>query len=470
MNHTAVSSDNKQLDWPSFAIFLSLMLIGWLMIYAASYDIKNPTSIFDINTAYGKQIMWIGLSIMLFFIIQIIEWKFWRTFSYLIYGISLILLILVLFFGVTIKGATAWFSFMGFSFQPAEIAKFGTSLALSNYMSAKSFKLGEKRHAINITMLILLPVGLIMLQPDAGSALVFLSFLILLFRQGLSVIYYVIGAFLVAVFIGALLFNTYLVVIALFLLSILALVFTKSNKLYWLIGFSMLLIANVIAAIESFYIYALIADILIFLLFAAMVWQRGEVRMVLIIVPALVIGTSLAYFANYTFENILAPHQQDRINVWLHPEKCDPRGSLYNLLQSKMAISSGGLEGKGFMEGTLTKLNYVPEQSTDFIFCTIGEEHGFIGVIVLISLFVGLFIRLVKLAERQRLLFVRNYIYCILGILFFHFFINIGMTMGLVPVIGIPLPFVSYGGSSLLGFTLMISVLLKLDKTRHGGV
>jgi rod shape determining protein RodA len=183
----------------------------------------------------------------------------------------------------------------------------------------------------------------------------------------------------------------------------------------------------------------------------------------------LIIGSGLAFFANYTFDNILAPHQQDRINVWLHPEKCDPQGSLYNLVQSKMAISSGGMSGKGYLQGTLTKLNYVPEQSTDFIFCTVGEEHGFIGVTVVVALFLALFYRLVLMAERQRLHLVRNYIYCILGILFFHFFINIGMTMGLVPIIGIPLPFMSYGGSSLLGFGLMMSVLIKLDQTRFGG-
>jgi rod shape determining protein RodA len=458
-----------QIDKITVALSLSLMLIGWFMIYAVGYNDKNPESIFNINSQAGKQLMFIGLTILLFFAVQIIEWKFWRTFSYLIYALSIVLLILVLFLGSNIKGATAWFSVMGFSFQPAEIAKFGTSLAISNFASAKSFRLSGRKTGWIIAGLLLSPVILIMLQPDAGSALVFLSFLLLLYREGLSPIYFFIGAFLFAVFIGALLFNTPIIIMALFLMAIVALLTTKAEKVYWFTGFGMLMITNAIAIVEDLVIYAVILNALIFIFISISAWLRGEVRMILILLPSLVVGSALAFFSNYTFNNILAPHQQDRINVWLHPEKCDPQGSLYNLVQSKMAISSGGIEGKGYLQGTLTKLNYVPEQSTDFIFCTIGEEQGFFGVLFVIGLYMFLFVRLVILAERQRLHFVRNYIYCILGIMFFHFFINIGMTMGLVPIIGIPLPFMSYGGSSLLGFGLMMSVLIKLDTTRFGG-
>jgi rod shape determining protein RodA len=458
-----------QVDTITIALWFSLMIIGWFMIFAVGYNEKNPASLLDLGTSAGKQLMFIGITLLLFFAVQIIEWKFWRTFSYLIYAISLLLLVLVLFVGDNIKGATAWFSFMGFSFQPAELAKFGTSLAISNYSSAKAFKLGGRVNNINIAGLLLSPVFLILLQPDAGSALVFLSFLILLFREGLSPVYFFIGTFLAGVFIGALLFNTSVIIMLLFLMAIAGIITSKQDKLYWFTGLGMLLITNIIAVIESMELYAILLDFALFSLLAFSVWRRGEVRLMLVLLPSLAIGSGLAFFANYAFDHVLAPHQQDRINVWLHPEKCDPQGSLYNLVQSKMAISSGGLEGKGYLQGTLTKLNYVPEQSTDFIFCTVGEEHGFIGTIVVIGLYLALFYRLVLMAERQRLHFVRNYIYCILGILFFHFFINIGMTMGLVPIIGIPLPFMSYGGSSLLGFGLMMSVLIKLDTTRFGG-
>lgn len=459
----------KQIDWIILVLWASLMAIGWFMIYAVG-QVDDSGSVLDLNTASGKQLMWIGVTILLFLAVQTIDWKFWRTFSYLIYVFSLLLLLLVLIFGVKIKGATAWFSLFGFSFQPAELAKFGTSLALSNYTSAKSFKLGGRKNNLIISSLILSPVLLILLQPDAGSALVFLSFLVLLYREGLSPIYFFIGFFLVAVFIGALLFHVIGVVLALLMLAIAGIISTKADKLYWFTGLFMLLIINVIALVEDLGIYAIILNSIVFMVVSIGAWQKGEVRMVMVLLPSLLIGSGLAIAADYTFNHILAPHQQDRINVWLHPEKCDPQGSLYNLVQSKMAISSGHWTGKGYLQGTLTKLNYVPEQNTDFIFCTIGEEHGFLGIVIVLFLYGALFYRLVILAERQRLQFVRNYIYCILGILFFHFFINIGMTMGLVPIIGIPLPFMSYGGSSLLGFGLMMSVLIKLDTTKDGGI
>jgi rod shape determining protein RodA len=459
----------SQIDLITILLWFGLMIAGWFMIYAVGYDDKNPRAITDLDSSSGKQLIFIGLVVLLFFVVQIMDWKFWRTFSYLTYAISLFFLVLVLFLGTKIKGATAWFSIFGFGFQPAELAKFGTSLALSNFASGMVFRLSDRKTAITTAGIILSPVALIMFQPDAGSALVFSSFLLLLFREGLSPIYFIIAIFLVGVFIGALLFNTPIVIMALLLMALAALLTTKSDKNYWFTGLAMLLITNVIAVVENLELYAILLDILLFIFVAVTTWQRGEVRMNLILIPSIIIGSGLAFFANYTFDNVLAPHQQDRINVWLHPDKCDPQGSLYNLMQSKMAISSGGLKGKGYLDGTLTKLNYVPEQSTDFIFCTIGEEHGFVGIVITISLFVALFLRLLILAERQRLHFVRNYIYCVLGILFFHFFINIGMTMGLVPIIGIPLPFMSYGGSSLLGFGLMMSVLIKLDTTRTGG-
>lgn len=459
----------KYLDWITLSIYFSLLIIGWLMVYTVTDSDDESFSIFNPQNPAGKQLIFVGVALLMMFALSVIDWKFWRTFSYIIFLFSLLLLILVLIFGSNIKGATAWFTFMGFSFQPVEIAKFGTALALSNYLSNRTFDLNDGKEFLRVLGFIVAPVFLIMLQPDAGSALVFLSFFILFYREGLSSVVYIVGGILIAVFIGALLFDLYVVISLLLLSAILIMMLTRDNRIYWMVGFSILAISNFIAYIEELEVFMLIIDVLVLGIMSFLVSQRGEGRMVLTILPSLVICGGLAFGANYTFDNILAPHQQDRINVWLHPEKCDPRGSLYNLLQSKMAIGSGGFSGKGFKQGTLTKLNYVPEQSTDFIFCTIGEEHGFIGSITIIGLFVALLIRLVIIAERQRLLFVRHYAYCVAGIIFIHFFINMGMTMGLLPVIGIPLPFLSYGGSSLLGFTLMLGVLLKLDTTRTIG-
>lgn len=465
-NHLGAKTREKPMDWLLFIIYIILLFIGWLMIYTVGYKDDSDFSIFDIDYAPGRQLLFVGLSLLLFFITTIIDWKFWRSFSYFIYLFSLILLVAVLIFGTTIKGATAWFTFMGFSFQPVEIAKFGTALAISNYLSSGSIELNNTRDFSRVLIFLLLPLGLIILQPDAGSALIFFSFFILFYREGLTPVVYIIGTVLFIVFIGALLFEITGFLITLILAAILLMILTKNNKTYWLIGLTILTISNYLAYIEGLMMYAIIADVVILLILSFIIWQRGESRLVMTTLPSLMLCVGLAYGANFAFNNVLASHQQDRINVWLNPDKCDPRGSLYNLLQSKMAIGSGGFAGKGFKQGTLTKLNYVPEQSTDFIFCTIGEEYGFIGSATIIILFLLMLIRIVTIAERQRLPFVRHYAYCVGGIIFFHFFINIGMTMGLVPVIGIPLPFLSYGGSSLLGFTLLLGVLLKLDTTR----
>lgn len=459
----------KFLDWITLSIYFCLLFIGWLMVYTVSYSEDESFSIWTITNPAGKQLMFVGLSLLLMFSLSVIEWKFWRTFSYIIYLFSLTLLVLVLIFGSNIKGATAWFTFMGFSFQPVEIAKFGTALALSNYLSNQSVNLNNRKEFLKVLGFLVMPIILVMLQPDAGSALVFLSFFILFYREGLSPVIYIVGGILVAVFIGALLFDLFLVIAALMLIAIFILLLTRENRTYWMVGFVILVVSNGIAYVEDLQILAIVVNSLLLGSMSFLVSQRGEGRMVLSVLPSLAVCVALAFAANFTFDHVLAPHQQDRINVWLHPEKCDPRGSLYNLLQSKMAIGSGGFAGKGFGQGNLTKLNYVPEQSTDFIFCAIGEEYGFIGSLTIIGLFLGLMIRIVIIAERQRLIFVRHYAYCIAGIIFIHFFINMGMTMGLVPVIGIPLPFLSSGGSSLLGFTLMLGVLLKLDTTRTIG-
>jgi rod shape determining protein RodA len=305
-----------------------------------------------------------------------------------------------------------------------------------------------------------------MIQPDAGSALVFISFLFLLYRNGMSPL---IGIFIISfafLFIISLMFDINYIIIGLLLGGVATLMLSFNKKLWYIIGLIIAVAASIIGFYFSYYDITFIGLAILSIVFAFIHFRNRKPRLAFFIITGLILSISFSYSSFYAFNNFLKPHQQERLNVWLNPEKCDPRGALYNVLQSKMAIGSGGWTGKGFTNGILTKLNYIPEQSTDFIFCTVGEEHGFIGGLVLISLFVWLLIRLIQLAERQRSIFSRNYMYGIAGILFFHFFINLGMTIGVMPIIGIPLPFVSYGGSSLISFSTMVAIVLKMDSQR----
>ena len=462
------ASGLKNIDWTTFSIYLSLVAIGWLMIFTVGYEQGGYDSFSSfIDTASGKQTIWIGISFVVFLVIFLIDWKFWQTFAYPVYALSLLSLVGVLFFGQTIKGATSWFVFGGFSIQPSEIAKFATCLALASFLSSYNTNLKELRSQLTAFLLFLVPMVLIILQKDAGSALIFISFLILLYREGLSPNYYITGIILGTILLLSLVYEpvyviTTLIVLCIFILS---LNFAK-HKSYWFTGALVFAIGAYFGVREGqlwYTLYACIAGLLILGIYHLF---NNKVRLVTMLGLSLISGSALAFGSNYAFNNILEAHQQNRINAWLRPELCDA-SDLYNVLQSKLAISAGGLQGKGFMEGNMTKFNYVPEQITDFIFCTIGEEQGFIGSVGIIGLFLLLLLRITIIADRQRSNFSRQYAYGVVGIIFIHFFINIGMTMGIMPVVGIPLPFISKGGSSLLGFTIMISVLLKLDSNRY---
>lgn len=457
----------RNIDWQTFSLFLALVAIGWLMIYTVSFSREwNNGEVNFFDTSSGKQTIWMAISALAFAVVFMIDWKFWQTFAYLIYGVAIVLLVAVLFLGTEIKGARAWFSFGGFSFQPSEVAKLGTSLAISAFLSYYSTNLKEYRSQFIAFGLMFLPIALILLQPDAGSAIVFFSFLIVLYREGLSPNYYVTGAFCVTMLILGLIYPPLILVASLSALGILILANQFKDSRYWVLGAIVFIAMGIYAIMQGRTMEALVGGLIAFLVLAVILWNKKKARMVSLLSLALVVGASLSFAASFAY-NALKPHQQDRINVWLKPDKADKRGSLYNLHQSKLAIGSGGFTGKGLFKGTLTKLNYVPEQSTDFIFCTIGEEQGFIGSVGLIVLFSLLLLRITNIAERQRSNFSRHYAYCIAGILFIHIFINIGMTMGLLPIIGIPLPFISKGGSSLLGFTVMLAILLKLDSHRY---
>ena len=458
------------IDWASILLYLLLVLIGWLNIYAAVYD-ENHSSIFDISQKYGKQLIWIGAAFVLAFLVLLTDSKFFTTFSMVIYGIMIFLLIAVLFFGTETKGARSWFEVGDFRIQPAEFAKFATNLAIAYVMSRHNFKVMRFSSLLTIGLILALPAGLIILQNDTGSALVYSSFILVLFREGLHGSILLLCFVAAAIFIMALLYTPFTVLLVIIGGTLIAFYYYRHDirELFQIIlfigcGFGLFVLIKWMFNLSiSDYYMLLIVYVITSITAIYPIYKRKMKNMItLLLISWLCVGAAPS--VNYAFDH-LQPHQQDRINELLGI-KVDPKGTGYNVTQSKIAIGSGGLLGKGFLQGTQTKLNFVPEQSTDFIFCTVGEEWGFIGstfIIVLLAVFI---LRIIKLAERQRSSFSRIYGYGVASILFFHVAVNIGMTIGMAPVIGIPLPFFSYGGSSLWSFTILIFIFLRLDANR----
>lgn len=458
------------IDWVSILLYLLLVLIGWLNIYAAVYD-ENHSSIFDISQKYGKQLIWIGAAFVLAFLVLLTDSKFFTTFSMVIYGIMIFLLIAVLFFGTETKGARSWFEVGDFRIQPAEFAKFATNLAIAYIMSRHNFKVMRFSSLLTIGLILALPAGLIILQNDTGSALVYSSFILVLFREGLHGSILLLCFVAAAIFIMALLYSPFTVLLVIIGGTLIAFYYYRHDirELFQIIlfigcGFGLfVLIKWMFNLLISDYYMLLTVYVITSITAIYPIYKRKMKNMItLLLISWLCVGAAPS--VNYAFDH-LQPHQQDRINELLGI-RVDPKGTGYNVTQSKIAIGSGGLLGKGFLQGTQTKLNFVPEQSTDFIFCTVGEEWGFVGstfIIVLLAVFI---LRIIKLAERQRSSFSRIYGYGVASILFFHVAVNIGMTIGMAPVIGIPLPFFSYGGSSLWSFTILIFIFLRLDANR----
>ncbi len=459
---------SKGYDWVSLSIYFSLLIIGWLMLYAAVYNEETPYAFLDFSSTIGKQTIWVGISLVVLICTLVIDWKIWNTFAYPIYMISILLLIGVLIIGTEIKGAKSWFTFSGFSIQPSEFAKFATALAISSFIAYHKSNIQNFRTMLTSMGLFGLPMILILLQPDAGSAMVFLSFFILLYRRGISSFYFLLGFSLILIFILSLIFGPIIVSIDTILVGLLFLMLSHHGNKKW--RNTMLKVVGILLMTFLLYninpLFALGLASFAFVIYFFVQFRNRNLRLVTLVGFGVVLAVLFGMGTSYAFDNFLEPHQQDRINVWLRPELCDPQGSLYNIMQSKMAIGSGGFQGKGFLEGTMTKFNYVPEQTTDFIFSIVGEEQGFIGGLGIILLFTILLVRITVMAERAKSPFIQNYAYCVAGIIFVHFFINIAMTMGLMPVIGIPLPFLSKGGSSLLGFTLLIGTLIRMDGDR----
>ncbi len=407
----------QNVDWFTICLYLFMVTAGWISIYAAVYNDEHK-SIFDFSQNYGKQVMWIGTSFLLAIILLAIDGKFYAAFAYPTYIALIFVLIAVLLFGVDIKDTRAWFQIGSFRIQPSEFAKFATNMALAKYLSTLDIKMERLKTKIYSFALLAIPGGLILLQNDTGSAMVFAAFIFVLYREGLSGNYLLIGFFTALLFILALLISKLILVSVILGVAILFIILVRTNR-----------------------------------------------KNMLVIAVGVMLSIGFVYSVDYAFENILEPHQKTRINVLLG-KQTDLKGAGYNVNQSMIAIGSGGFFGKGFLNGTQTKFDFVPEQSTDFIFCTVGEEWGFVGTFTIIILFLVLFIRIIMLAERQRSTFSRIYGYGVASILFFHLMVNIGMTIGLAPVIGIPLPFFSYGGSSLWSFTILLFIFLRLDAYR----
>lgn len=471
----------RSIDWWTILIYIALLSFGWISVCGASYSYENP-DIFSLDARSGMQIVWIGTSIVLGFVILMSDDRFYDTFAYIIYALLLLLLFLTIFNTHTIKGSRSWLVLGPLRIQPAEFAKFATSLALAKFMSTYGYNIHQWKHFAATLAVIFLPMIFIVLQRETGSALVYFAFFLMFYREGMPgsilftgvamVVYFVVGIRYAEVYmddsptsVGEF---TVLLLIQLFTAGMVW-VYGKNKKLAWRIGLGSLGVVLFLLLLPKLpfdicYIQlAMIAFLICFLVYEAL---SSRIRNYYFMALFMVGSVGFFYGADFILNNMMEPHQRTRINVLLGLEE-DLRGAGYNVHQSEIAIGSGGIEGKGFLNGTQTKLKFVPEQDTDFIFCTVGEEEGFLGSAGVLLLFLALILRLIHLSERQPFRFGRVYGYCVVSIFLFHVFINVGMVLGLTPVIGIPLPFFSYGGSSLWGFTILLFIFLRIDASRH---
>ncbi len=473
----------KSVDWFTIVIYLALIIFGWFSVCGASYD-YGQTDFFSFASRSGKQMTWIFCSFGLGFVLLMLEEKVYDLLSYLIYAAMIALLIVTIFIAPDTKGSRSWLILGPVSLQPAEFAKFATALAIAKFMNVYEFDIHKWKHLVAVSGMFLLPMILIILQRETGSALVYTAFFLMLYREGMpgsilfagisAVVYFVVGMRYEAVPMSdGITSSGEFAVLYMTLIFSAGMVYVYCNKMEHVINIllvgmgislcSYLFSRYVIPFNVNWIMVAICVSLAAYLIYLAIV-ERNKVYAFIAIFTI----SSMAFFysTDYVFNNLMEPHQQVRIKVVLGMEE-DLTGAGYNVNQSKIAIGSGGLYGKGFLNGTQTKLKYVPEQDTDFIFCTVGEEQGFVGSVSVLILFTILILRLIHLAERQDSRFGRVYGYCVLSIFLFHLFINIGMVLGLTPVIGIPLPFFSYGGSSLWGFTLLLFIFLRIDASRH---
>lgn len=464
----------RKLDWPLIITWFALVMIGWISVFASVYD-EEHAHILDISQRYGMQFVWIVTSLIIAsFILFVINPKLYNVLAWILYFLSMLLLFAVIFVGVEVNGSKSWFMIGPVRVQPAELAKITTSFALASMMSAYNFRLKRFSSLVKVGLVIVVPMLLIILEKETGSALVFASFLFVLYREGLSGWYLTFGILAILLFVITLAFSSFTSMIVLFVLMVIArTAFSKRflHNIVFLAVYLPVLILSPRAGELKFIPWAL-KDVewlavfmtlpLLYFMYKAIREKTSYMKYILL---SFFVSTALIFSVQFFFDEVLQDHQRARIENLLGVTE-DLQGAGYNVHQSKIAIGSGGFFGKGFLKGTQTKFNFVPEQSTDFIFCTVGEEWGFAGSLVVVGLFVFLLMRIITLAERQKDNFTRIYGYALASVIFMHFFINIGMTIGIMPVIGIPLPFVSYGGSSLWAFTIFLFVFIRLDIER----
>lgn len=461
----------NRLDKPVMLIFLLLVIIGWFNIYAAVYN-EEHTRIIDLSQRYGKQFIWILATLVIAVFVVVIDSRFYTFFAWFVYGFTILLLMLVLVLGKEINGARSWFQIGALSLQPSEFAKFSTALALAAYLNSRKLDLNRFRSLSISGGIILLPAALVAIQPDMGSSIVYFSLFMVLFREGMSPYIFISAFIMLILFFFTLLFNNLYLTVGLIGIAFILAWLTSRKWTVVVAGAGVFIASSAVVWLFNRFITRSLKDdqILFFALVlsgvAYGVYFFNKKAVSLLVIYIFLVGSLLfVNSVNFAFNSILKPHQKERVEIMLGI-KSDPHGTGYNVNQSIISVGSGGFSGKGYLQGTQTKFKFVPAQSTDFIFCTIGEEWGFLGSFLIIALYVVLLLRLIFLAEKQRSLFSKVYGYGVVSIIFIHFFINIGMAIGIVPVIGIPLPFLSYGGSSLWGFTILLFIFLRLDASR----
>ncbi|PLB87474.1 rod shape-determining protein RodA [Dysgonamonadaceae bacterium] len=476
------TTDRGRIDRFTAGLYLVFLFLGWLSVYAASYDLENAKSIFDLSGRAGMQLIWIGTSLVLAFALMKSDTGFFETYAFVFYAFGIVLLIITLAIAPEIKGSRSWLVLGPVRLQPAEFMKFVIALALARVFNTYGFRLLERKNLLLVLAIILLPTALVIAQSETGTALVYLSLFLVLFREGMPDAVLLIGVALVLYFVLGIKFSDIpmgslsrgefisILLIILFSAGMVWSYMKRKEVLSFMLGipfvvFLIALTAGLFGIEIDYGLVALIAlcGVFLYILYLALRFRKRTYLLILIFMAG-----SFAFLesAEYMFNDVLKPHQQMRIKVTLGMER-DLQGAGYHVEQSKIAIGSGGLWGKGFLNGTQTKLKYVPEQDTDFIFCTIGEEMGFVGSSIILLLYLIFILRLIYLAERQTSVFGRVYGYGVASIFIFHVMVNIGMVVGILPVIGIPLPFFSYGGSSLWGFTILLFIFLRIDKARR---
>lgn len=463
------------IDWGVILIYLLLVFAGWLNILSVNYSESSFVSVFDLSHRYGVQLLWIAISLVAAITILLIDKIYFHYFAFPVYYLLLLSLIAVMIFGKEINGAKSWFEIGSFRLQPAEFGKFATSLALARYMSSYSFNISRVRSLLGVMMIIMMPFAAIILQNDTGSALVYVAFFIMLYREGFNQWFYIFGIIIVTLFVFSFLFTFESVFLFILITTLVVESITNGDYISKLRYFALIMAIYIslsavayFTGVEGEYEHLIaLGSVFVTVPLVIIYAYRRQLKNIFMFVGLFICSMSFVSSVEYVLNNIMQQHQRDRIFILLGLVT-DNKGTGYNVNQSKIAIGSGGFSGKGFLQGTQTKFNFVPEQSTDFIYCTVGEEWGFLGSGLVMIMFAVLILRLMRMGERQKDAFVRIYCYCVASIFLAHVVINIGMTIGILPVIGIPLPFFSYGGSSLLAFTILLFVAVSLDKTDRG--